>query len=161
MTPKTEAFISDGGARIYRIPIQLFPELWGHVHLVAADGVVALVDVGSGFGESNDHLEFGLEAVRRDHGEAIEWRDLTHVLITHGSHRSFRGPCPHQIRGASGYHRLLALEGAGAYLEYLNIRGHLGVGDLESLERGDGNPIHYQRVGFPVPAGTVKRDEGS
>lgn len=91
MTPKTEAFISDGGARIYRMPIQLFPELWGHVHLVAADGVVALVDVGSGFGESNDHLEFGLEAVRRDHGEAIEWRDLIHVLITHGHIDHFDG----------------------------------------------------------------------
>ena len=57
MRLKTEAFRSSGGARIYRIPMQLFPELWGYAHLVVADGIVALVDVGSGFGESNDHLE--------------------------------------------------------------------------------------------------------
>ena len=91
MTRNTEAFISGDGARIYRIPIQLFPELWGYAHLVISNGVVALVDVGSGFGESNDHLELGLEAVRREHGEAIEWRDLTHVLITHGHIDHFGG----------------------------------------------------------------------
>ncbi len=351
MTPKTEVFASRGGARIYRIPIHLFPELWGHVHLVVADGVVALVDVGSGFGESNDHLEFGLEAVRRDHGEAIEWRDLTHVLITHGHIDHFGGLAyvrertqapigiheldrrvltgyeerlatvagrlghyltkagvtddehehlmnlyllgkqlyssqsvdftfeamgmqvgpleithvpghtpgqvvmliddvllsadhilerisPHlaperltlttgldhyldslektkalvdrtrlvlggherpfrdlsariestrslyedrlaqvldlardpmtiaefaqELFGeTAGYHRLLALEEAGAYVEYLSMRGRLGVGDLESLERGDGSPIHYQREGCRFPAGTVDRGKRS
>jgi glyoxylase-like metal-dependent hydrolase (beta-lactamase superfamily II) len=46
----------------------------------------------------------------------------------------------------AGYHRLLALEEAGAYVEYLSMRGYLGVTTLESLERGDGSPIHYQRV---------------
>jgi glyoxylase-like metal-dependent hydrolase (beta-lactamase superfamily II) len=91
MTPKTEVFASGGGARIYRIPIHLFPELWGYAHLVVADGIVALVDVGSGFGESNDHLEHGLQAVKSDFGEAIEWSDLTHVLITHGHIDHFGG----------------------------------------------------------------------
>jgi len=91
MTPKTEAFRSAGGARIYRIPIHLFPELWGFAHLVVADGLVALVDVGSGFGDSNDHLELGLRAVKSDYDEAIEWSDLTHVLITHGHIDHFGG----------------------------------------------------------------------
>ena len=44
----------------------------------------------------------------------------------------------------AGYHRLLALEEAGAYVEYLSMRGHLRVRDLESLERGDGSTIYYQ-----------------
>ncbi|MFQ5943488.1 MAG: MBL fold metallo-hydrolase [Anaerolineales bacterium] len=91
MTPKTKAFISRGGVRIYRIPIHLFPELWGYAHLLVADGIAALVDVGSGFGESNDHLEFGLDVVRNEFGEAIGWRDLTHVLITHGHIDHFGG----------------------------------------------------------------------
>lgn len=91
MRRKTEAFTSSGGVRIYRIPMQLFPELWGYAHLVVADGIVALVDVGSGFGESNDHLQLGLEAVRSDFGEAVEWSDLTHVLITHAHIDHFGG----------------------------------------------------------------------
>ena len=71
--------------------MQLFPELWGYAHLVVADRFAALVDVGSGFGESNDHLERGLEAVRSDYGEAIEWSDLTHILITHAHVDHFGG----------------------------------------------------------------------
>ena len=91
MKLKTEAFTSGAGTRIYRIPMQLFPELWGYAHLVVADGFVGLVDVGSGFGESNDHLELGLAAVRSDFGEAVEWSDLTHILITHAHIDHFGG----------------------------------------------------------------------
>lgn len=91
MTPKTEVFISRGGARIYRIPMHLFPELWGFAHLVVANEIVALVDVGSGFGESNHHLELGLQAVKNEHGEVLEWGDLTHVLITHAHIDHFGG----------------------------------------------------------------------
>jgi glyoxylase-like metal-dependent hydrolase (beta-lactamase superfamily II) len=91
MKPKTEVFISRGGSRIYRIPMHLFPELWGYAHLVVVDDVVALVDVGSGFGESNDHLELGLREVNDEHGEALEWSDLTHVLITHAHIDHFGG----------------------------------------------------------------------
>ncbi len=91
MTPKTEVFTSVDGARIYRIPLHLFPELWGYAHLVVADEIAALIDVGSGFGDSNDHLELGMEAVRSEYGEAIEWSDLTHVLITHGHIDHFGG----------------------------------------------------------------------
>jgi glyoxylase-like metal-dependent hydrolase (beta-lactamase superfamily II) len=91
MTPKTEVFTSGDGARIYRIPIHLFPELWGYAHLVVADEIAALIDVGSGFGDSNNHLELGMEAARSEYGEAIEWSDLTHVLITHGHIDHFGG----------------------------------------------------------------------
>ena len=47
---------SSQGARIYRIPIALFPSLNGFAHLVIADQIKALVDVGSGVGDSNDRF---------------------------------------------------------------------------------------------------------
>ena len=33
-----------------------------------------------------------------------------------------------------GYHRLLALEEAGAYLEYLEQRGQIGLENLDALD---------------------------
>ena len=73
-----------GDARLYRIPLQLFPGLDGWAHLVMAPGVTVLVDVGSGFGDSNEQLAEGLRSVRQDFGEHVGWSDLTHVLISHG-----------------------------------------------------------------------------
>jgi glyoxylase-like metal-dependent hydrolase (beta-lactamase superfamily II) len=69
---------------VYRIPLDLFPGLTGFAHLVAAPGLTALIDVGSGFGDSNEQLEAGLESVARDHGEAVSWDRLSHVVISHG-----------------------------------------------------------------------------
>jgi len=79
-----EKFRSDKGARIYRLPLAVFPDMVGYSHLVYSGDVVALVDVGSGFGVSDEHLETGLAAVREKHGEKAGWDDLTHILITHG-----------------------------------------------------------------------------
>jgi glyoxylase-like metal-dependent hydrolase (beta-lactamase superfamily II) len=91
MKPRLEAFIARSGARIYRIPLHLFPELWGFAHLVVSDEVVALVDVGSGFGESNQQLEDGFQRVRTEYGEPIDWTDVTHILITHAHIDHFGG----------------------------------------------------------------------
>ncbi len=73
-----------GTVRIYRIPLDLFPGLTGYAHLVVAPQCVVLIDVGSGFGECNEQLQAGLASIRSDHGEAVGWDQLTHVLITHG-----------------------------------------------------------------------------
>ncbi|HKY83327.1 MAG TPA: MBL fold metallo-hydrolase [Anaerolineales bacterium] len=73
-----------GSVRIYRIPLDLFPGLTGYAHLVVAPECMVLLDVGSGFGECNDQLHAGLASIRSDHGEAVGWDRLTHVLITHG-----------------------------------------------------------------------------
>jgi glyoxylase-like metal-dependent hydrolase (beta-lactamase superfamily II) len=103
-----EVYASSGGARIYRIPLEVFPDMVGYVHLVYRDDLVALVDVGSGFGVSNEHLEAGLSAVREEHGERAGWTDLTHVLITHahidhyGGIRYVREHC----QAAIGVHEL-------------------------------------------------------
>ena len=63
MTSAIATLHSSSGARICRIPLNLFPILSGHVHLVFANGVIALFDVGSGFGDDNDRIEVGGEVV--------------------------------------------------------------------------------------------------
>lgn len=89
MTP--ELHLSSRGARVYRLPLQLFPGLRGYAHLVLKDDLMVLVDVGSGFGPSNEQLEAGLAAVRDDFGEPVGWDRLTHVVITHGHIDHFGG----------------------------------------------------------------------
>lgn len=73
-----------GESRLYRIPLDLFPGLSGYAHLVLATGIAALIDVGSGFGDSDRQLEDGMRAVRETFGESLGWGDLTHILISHG-----------------------------------------------------------------------------
>jgi len=88
-------FRSAGGARIYQIPIQAFPGLWGFVYLVLVQdqGVDyrILIDTGSGFGDCNQHLVDGLQAASRICGQEIGLSDLTHVLITHAHIDHFGG----------------------------------------------------------------------
>ena len=91
MKPEPQAFITRAGARIYRIPLELFPTLEGFAHLVITDQLVALIDVGSGFGDSNEQLEAGLASLRSLYGEPIGFSDLTHILITHAHIDHFGG----------------------------------------------------------------------
>jgi glyoxylase-like metal-dependent hydrolase (beta-lactamase superfamily II) len=107
VTRKPDRFEA-GDARLYRIPLDLFPGLSGYAHLLVADDVRVLFDAGSGFGESNDQLDEGLRLVREIHGEAVGWGDLTHVLITHG-HIDHYGGLSHVRRRSTapvGIHRL-------------------------------------------------------
>ncbi len=91
MTSGIEFFQSNAGARIYRIPLELFPILSGYAHLVFTDDIVALIDVGSGFGDSNDQLEAGMDELRARYGERANWEDINYVLITHGHVDHFGG----------------------------------------------------------------------
>ena len=91
MKPEPQAFITRAGARIYRIPLELFPTLKGFAHVVVTDQLVALIDVGSGFGDSNEQLEAGLASLRSLYGEPVGWSDLTHILITHAHIDHFGG----------------------------------------------------------------------
>lgn len=88
---RVEAFETDAGGRVYRLPLDLFPGLEGYAHLVITGECNVLVDVGSGFGEANEQLESALAAVRTDFGEAVSWQDITHVLITHAHIDHFGG----------------------------------------------------------------------
>jgi glyoxylase-like metal-dependent hydrolase (beta-lactamase superfamily II) len=91
-TPYTfQTFESMGGARIFRIPMKVFPDLWAYAYLVLVDDQVVLIDTGSGFGDSNAHLEAGFTEASRVTGRTIRFEDLTHILITHGHIDHFGG----------------------------------------------------------------------
>lgn len=125
MTSGVERFETTSGSRIYRLPLDLFPGLKGFAHLIVSGEVVALFDVGSGFGDSNDQLEAGMAQVREEYGEQVDWNRLTHVLISHGHIDHFGGlHFVHERTGARiGIHELdrrilIQYEGRVAYVAH-------------------------------------------
>lgn len=89
--PPIECFKSSSGARIYRLPVEVFPSFIAFCYVILDAGVPTLVDTGSAYGSSNDHLLQGIAALRDEFGESIEVRDLKRILITHGHIDHFGG----------------------------------------------------------------------
>lgn len=90
--PAIERFDCSMGARIYRIPVQLFPNGFvGFCHVVINAGATTLVDTGSGFAESNEGLLDGIAALRTDFGEKLALADIKRILVTHGHIDHFGG----------------------------------------------------------------------
>jgi glyoxylase-like metal-dependent hydrolase (beta-lactamase superfamily II) len=83
MPEQIRRYETSGGARIYRIPLQVFPSLRAYAHVVVAGDYAALVDVGSGQGQSDAQLRAGVEQVRERWGERAGWADLDRIVITH------------------------------------------------------------------------------
>jgi glyoxylase-like metal-dependent hydrolase (beta-lactamase superfamily II) len=81
-TPITR-YTTNSGIQIYRIPVQVFPNLIANIHVVVADDYVALIDTGSGLGESDAQLQAGFAALRDEWGQAFGWSDLKRIIITH------------------------------------------------------------------------------
>lgn len=90
-----QRFESAAGAQIFQLPLLVFPGLWGYAYLVMVDygGLPyrVLIDTGSGFGESNRHLESGLRTIGELTGHPLGLDDVTHILITHGHIDHFGG----------------------------------------------------------------------
>jgi glyoxylase-like metal-dependent hydrolase (beta-lactamase superfamily II) len=72
-----------GGARIFAIPVQVFSRLVANIYVVVGGEYAALIDTGSGIGESDDQLRAGLATLREEWGEPLDWADLKRVVITH------------------------------------------------------------------------------
>jgi glyoxylase-like metal-dependent hydrolase (beta-lactamase superfamily II) len=75
---------TESGARIYGIPVRVFSTLTATVYLVIVDSYIALIDTGSGLGESTIQLNAGLEALNDEWGEPVAWPDVRRIIITHG-----------------------------------------------------------------------------
>jgi glyoxylase-like metal-dependent hydrolase (beta-lactamase superfamily II) len=90
-TATFQEFKTSGGARVFSIPLKVFPDLWANAYLVLVGDFILLIDTGSGFGESNDHLEAGFLQASTAAGHTIHIEDLTHILITHGHIDHFGG----------------------------------------------------------------------
>ena len=65
------------GAKIHRLPIEVFPAFWAFVYVIRKENDCILIDTGSGTEISHQHLLDGLQRV------GLEPSDLTHILLTH------------------------------------------------------------------------------
>jgi glyoxylase-like metal-dependent hydrolase (beta-lactamase superfamily II) len=70
-------FETSSGAKIYRIPLEVFPHFWAYVYLVQKDDYCVLIDCGSGMETSHANLLDGLQQA------GVQPPDLTHILLTH------------------------------------------------------------------------------
>jgi glyoxylase-like metal-dependent hydrolase (beta-lactamase superfamily II) len=91
VTQQVQKFESCQGARIFQLPLEAFPGFWVYAYLVLVDNFQVLIDAGSGFGVSNDHLEERLRQVAGQVEVETGLPQLTHVLITHGHIDHFGG----------------------------------------------------------------------
>lgn len=71
------SFETSGGAKIHRLPLQVFPSFWAYASVVQKDGNSYLIDTGSGTDTSHEDLVNGLEQA------GLQPSHLTHILLTH------------------------------------------------------------------------------
>ena len=84
-------FESNQGAQIVQIPLSAFPDFWVFAYLVSVDDYCVLIDTGSGFHDSNQHLERGIQRASEMLNRPMGFEDLTHILISHGHIDHFGG----------------------------------------------------------------------
>jgi len=77
MTATFAEFATQSGTKIYRLPLQAFPNFWAYVYLVARNDKLILIDTGSGTDASHEDLLIGLKQA------GYQPSDLTHILLTH------------------------------------------------------------------------------
>jgi glyoxylase-like metal-dependent hydrolase (beta-lactamase superfamily II) len=84
-------YTTASNAQIYQIPLHEFPGLIGNVYFVILGKYRVLIDTGTGFGESNNELDKGLEEVGNLRDEDCSLTTLSHIFITHGHIDHFGG----------------------------------------------------------------------
>lgn len=89
--PPPARFVTAAGRVIYRLPLEVFPGLWGNAYLIDDGDAPILVDCGSGQDSANRDLDRGFETVAERWGVRIAYRDLRAVAITHGHIDHFGG----------------------------------------------------------------------
>ncbi len=70
-------FETSGGAKISRLPLEVFPHFWAYVYVVQKDDYCVLIDSGSGTDTSHENLVDGLKQA------GLAPSDLTHIILTH------------------------------------------------------------------------------
>jgi len=70
-------FESSSGAKVFRLPLQVFPKFWAYAYVVQKDADLYLIDTGSGTDTSHEDLINGLQQA------GYQPSDLTHILLTH------------------------------------------------------------------------------
>jgi glyoxylase-like metal-dependent hydrolase (beta-lactamase superfamily II) len=70
-------FESSKGTKIYRLPLQAFPNFWAYAHVIQLESQWILIDTGSGTDTSHEDLLDGLKQA------GLQPSDLTHILLTH------------------------------------------------------------------------------
>ena len=83
--PSFATFETSNGAKIYRIPLEAFPNFWAYVYIVLKDDYQVLIDCGSGTDSSHGDLLRGLEHA------GLQPSNLTHILLTHAHIDHFGG----------------------------------------------------------------------
>ncbi len=83
--PRVEQYESASGARVFRLPLEVFSGYIAYAYLVVlTDGRTALVDAGSGVGASHRNLVEGVEAVRTQFGAPVSLEGVSVIVVTHG-----------------------------------------------------------------------------
>ena len=107
------SFDTSGGAKIYRIPVEVFPKFWAYAYLVRMGNDRVLVDCGSGTETSHANLLTGLKQA------GIQPTDLTHILITH-AHIDHCGNFPTLVKNIGMNKRQIA-KALGLVKQYQDI----------------------------------------
>ena len=81
----TAQYQTSTGTRIYRLPVEAFPNMWANTYLVKTGDDLNLIDTGSGSEKSNADLAAGLAQA------GFRFEDLTRILLTHGHIDHFGG----------------------------------------------------------------------
>jgi glyoxylase-like metal-dependent hydrolase (beta-lactamase superfamily II) len=84
-SPLIAQYQTSTGTRIYRLPVEAFPNMWANTYLVKTGDELSLIDTGSGSEKSNADLAAGFAQA------GFRFDDLSRILLTHGHIDHFGG----------------------------------------------------------------------